>query len=180
MAFLEQRFITEMNEERGKNPVSCHFSGNISKLCRSSLEWLFTSFKKMFDAILGRCVGTPSLQTTITEVRNIYMIWQQVISLVSLLRPQRFFCSLLDSSLNRLFNILRWLHRSRGDSGQLRWSRTDKRCYFWCSCGWRNSRVRKSIGDLKIFQKRKSRECHFSHIKDTKRSGLRKMPCIRM
>ena len=62
-----------------------------------------------------------------------------MISLVSLLRPQRFFCSLLDAS--RLFNILRWLHRSRGDSGQLRWSRTDKRRYFWYSCGWHNSRV---------------------------------------
>ena len=164
-----------MNEERGKNPVSCHFSGNISKLCRSSLEWLFTSFKKnvrrLFKALWWYTVITKEIYT-----------WydQQVISLVSLLRPQRFFCSLLDASLYRLFNILRWLHRSRGDNGQLRWSRTDKLCYFWCSCGWRNSRVRKSIGDLKIFQKRKSRECHFSHIKDTKRRGLRKMPCIRM
>ena len=52
-----------------------------------------------------------------------------MISLVLLLRPQRFFGSLLDASLYRLINILHsilhWLHRSRGDSGQLRWSRTD-------------------------------------------------------
>ena len=31
---------------------------------------------------------TPSLQTTTTEVRNIYMVYQQVISLVSLLPPE--------------------------------------------------------------------------------------------
>ena len=31
--------------------------------------------------------GTPSFQTTITEIRNIYMVYQQVIRLVSLLRP---------------------------------------------------------------------------------------------
>ena len=31
--------------------------------------------------------GSPSLQTTTTEVRNIYMVYQQMISLVSLLRP---------------------------------------------------------------------------------------------
>ena len=30
--------------------------------------------------------GIPSLQTTTTEVRNMYMVYQQVISLVSLLR----------------------------------------------------------------------------------------------
>ena len=52
-----------------------------------------------------------------------------MISLVLLLRPQRFFGSLLDASLYRLINILHsilhWLHRSRGDSGQLRGSRTD-------------------------------------------------------
>ena len=30
--------------------------------------------------------GTASLQITTTEVRNIYMVYQQVISLVSLLR----------------------------------------------------------------------------------------------
>ena len=55
---------------------------------------------------------------------------QQVISLVSMLRPQRFFGSLFDASLYRLLNTLHYLHCSRGDSEQLRWSRTDKRCYF--------------------------------------------------
>ena len=73
-----------------------------------SLERLFTFFKKMFHAFLGRPGGTLSLQTTTTEVRNIYMVYQQVISLVSLSRPQRFFGSLLDASFYRLFNILHW------------------------------------------------------------------------
>ena len=63
-----------------------------------SLERLFTFFKKMFHAFLGRPGGTLSLQTTTTEVRNIYMVYQQVISLVSLSRPQRFFGSLWTSS----------------------------------------------------------------------------------
>ena len=31
--------------------------------------------------------GSPSLQTTTTEVRNIYMVYQLMISLVSLLSP---------------------------------------------------------------------------------------------
>ena len=73
-----------------------------------SLEWLFTFFKKMFHAFLGRPGGTLSLQTKTTQVRNIYMVYQQVISLVSLSRPQRFFGSLLDASFYRLFNILHW------------------------------------------------------------------------
>ena len=64
--------------------------------------------KKMFHAFLGRPGGTLSLQTTTTEVRNIYMVYQQVISLVSLLRPQRSFGSLLDASFYQLFNILHW------------------------------------------------------------------------
>ena len=45
---------------------------------------------------------------------------QQVISLVSMLRPQRFFGSLFDASLYRLLNTLHYLHCSRGDSEQLR------------------------------------------------------------
>ena len=42
--------------------------------------------------------GTPSPQTTTTKVGNIYMVYQQVISLASMFRPR--------ALLYRLLNIL--------------------------------------------------------------------------
>ena len=104
MAFLETTvyYLDDRREVEESWVLSFHWQYfNLLSDCSLFL-------KKMFDAFLGRPGGTLSLQTKTTEVRNIYMVYQQVISLVSLSRPQRFFGSLLDAFFYRLFNILHW------------------------------------------------------------------------
>ena len=67
--FRNKRLLPRWTKRGGRilSPV-------VSLAIFQSLEWLFTFFKKMFDAFLGRPGGTLSLQTSTTEVRNIYMV----------------------------------------------------------------------------------------------------------
>ena len=65
-----------------------------------SFHWQYFNLLSDSDVLVVRCHYKQQQQRTYAWYN------QQVISLVSLLRPQRFFGSHLDTSLYRLLNIL--------------------------------------------------------------------------